>query len=350
LSIVVPTTAGPFNLGDVVVRSAISVDPQGTRVSVVSDQLPSILEGVPLQIRTVNVTVDRPGFTFNPTSCSQLAVTGTVASTQGAVARIFSPFEVGGCAGLPFKPGFKVSTAAKTSKANGASLHVTLSFPHSGPQSGSQSGEANIHSVRVTLPAALPARLTTLQKACTEGQFASNPAGCPAASMVGMAKAITPILKNPLTGPAYLVSHGGAAFPDLVIVLQGEGIRIDLVGNTAIKHNVTTSTFANVPDAPVSSFELTLPQGKFSALAANGNLCSQKLVMPTEFVAQNGATLSQNTHIEVEGCEFVVKVKSGKSRRGEPRRTGIKEVRGKAKRSEKVREAIENLMEGEFVR
>jgi hypothetical protein len=142
-----------------------------------------------------------------------------------------------------------------------------------------------------------------------------------------MAVAHTPILANPLTGPAYLVSHGGVAFPDLVVVLQGEGITIDLTGNTSIKHNVTTSTFASVPDAPVESFELTLPEGPNSALSANGNLCSQKLVMPTEFVGQNGATLSQNTHIEVEGCEFVVKVKSGKSRRGEPRRTGIHQVR-----------------------
>ncbi|HEY7933994.1 MAG TPA: hypothetical protein VID48_09225, partial [Solirubrobacteraceae bacterium] len=278
-------------------------------------------------LRSVNVTIDRPNFTLNPTNCAPMAVTGTITSTQGAIAPVSSRFQVGDCAGLTFAPKFAVSTSGKASKRNGASLNVKLTFPHSGPQSGNQSGEANVKSVKVKLPSALPARLTTLQKACTEKQFAENPAGCPKASLVGMAIAHTPILSVPLQGPVYLVSHGGAAFPDVVMILQGEGIVIDLVGNTEIKGQVTTSTFASVPDAPVSSFELKLPEGEFSALSANGNLCTQKLVMPTEFVAQNGATLSQNTHIEVEGCEFVVKVKSGKSRRREPRRQGIQQVR-----------------------
>ena len=107
----------------------------------------------------------------------------------------------------------------------------------------------------------------------------------------------------PLEGPAYFVSNGGEAFPNLVIVLQGYGVTIDLVGATFIsKAGITSSTFKTVPDAPVGSFELTLPQGKFSALAANGNLCKRKLVMPTEFVAQNGAKIHQSTKIAVTGC------------------------------------------------
>jgi hypothetical protein len=162
----------------------------------------------------------------------------------------------------------------------------------------------------VQLPKSLPARLTTLQKACPDKVFEANPAGCPKESIVGQAIAHTPILNAPLQGPAFFVSHGGAKFPELILVLQGEGITIDLAGETDIKHGVTTSTFAHVQDAPVSSFELNLPQGKFSALAANGNLCTQNLVMPTEFVAQNGATLSQNTHIEVEGCSNTLSVES----------------------------------------
>jgi len=170
---------------------------------------------------------------------------------------------------------------------------------------GNQSGEANIAKVHVELPKVLPSRLETLQKACTYQQFEANPAGCPAASIVGHAIAHTPILNNPLQGPAYFVSHGSAKFPELIMVLQGEGITIDLAGDTFIsKAGITSSTFAHVPDAPVSSFELTLPQGKYSALTANANLCTVKggLKMPTEFVAQNGAELKQDTHIEVEGC------------------------------------------------
>jgi hypothetical protein len=260
------------------------------------------VDGVPTDLRTVNVMIDRPNFMFNPTNCEPMSVTGVITSAQGVTASVSSPFQVGGCRGLTFKPKFSVSTSHNGElKGHGASLKVDLQFPNAGPQSGAAAGEANTKSVKVTLPKALPARLTTLQKACTAAQFESNPAGCPEASFVGAAVAHTPILDNPLAGPAILVSHGGEAFPDLDLVLQGEGITIDLVGNTAIKHNITTSTFASVPDAPVSNFELTLPEGPHSALAANGNLCQQKLVMPTAFVAQNGATLNQETHIEVEG-------------------------------------------------
>ncbi len=197
--------------------------------------------------------------------------------------------------------------------------------PHEGPQSGTsasgtgstsgtsgsasgssaQTEEANIARVKVDLPKQLPSRLTTLQKACTAAVFDANPAACPAASIVASAKAITPILPVPLEGPAYFVSHGNEAFPQLILVLQGYGITIDLVGDTFIsKAGITSSTFAHVPDAPVSSFELTLPQGKYSALTANANLCTVKggLKMPTEFVGQNGAVIHQSTPISVSGC------------------------------------------------
>jgi len=121
--------------------------------------------------------------------------------------------------------------------------------------------------------------------------------------VVGHATAITPILPVPLTGPAYFVSYGGAKFPELVIVLQGYGVTIDLHGETFIsKAGITSSTFRTVPDQPVTSFELTLPEGKYSALAANGNLCTSKLTMPTAFTAQNGATTKQSTAITVSGC------------------------------------------------
>jgi hypothetical protein len=106
-----------------------------------------------------------------------------------------------------------------------------------------------------------------------------------------------------LTGPVYFVSHGGEAFPNLIVVLQGYGVRVDLVGSTFIsKTGITSSTFQNVPDVPVASFELYLPQGPNSALAANSNLCTGTLTMPTTFDAQNGAELHQATHINVTGC------------------------------------------------
>jgi hypothetical protein len=304
LSIVVPAKAGPYTLsgttgeGTVVVRSAISVDPSSAQLTVTADPLPTILDGIPLQLRVVNAVIDRPGFTFNPTDCDPLAVTGTLLSTDGQSAQVSAPFQVTNCAALAFKPQFKVSTSGRTSRANGASLDAKLSYPV-----GALGRDANIARVKVSLPKQLPSRLTTLQKACVAATFEVDPAACPSASVVGIARASTPVLTQSLSGPVYFVSHGGEEFPSLIVVLQGGGVRVDLVGSTFIsKAGITSSTFKTVPDVPVSSFELYLPQGKFSALAANGNLCKSKLVMPTEFVAQNGATIHQSTPIAVTGC------------------------------------------------
>jgi hypothetical protein len=175
---------------------------------------------------------------------------------------------------------------------------VQLTYPDA--PFGSQ---ANIKSVKVDLPRQLPSRLTTLQKACTSAQFEANPAGCPADSIVGHAKALTPLIPVPLEGPAYFVSHGGAKFPELIIVLQGYGVTLDLHGETFIsKAGITSSTFPAIPDAPVGSFELTLPEGTDSALAANGDLCRSTLAMPTAFVAQNGEEIHESTPISVTGC------------------------------------------------
>jgi len=307
LSVVVPAIAGPFNFGLVVVRQSLRIDPLTAAVTDVSDPFPTILTptgadgqkiGIPIRLRRIDVSIDRPGFTFNPTNCGKLQVAGSITSTQGQSSKLATPFQVTNCATLKFAPKFAVSTSGKTSKANGASLAVKLTYPKA-----SQGVEANIARVKVDLPKQLPSRLTTLQKACTAAQFDANPAGCPAASIIGHAKAVTPILPVPLEGPAYFVSHGGEAFPSLIMVLQGNGVTLDLVGTTFIsKAGITSSTFKTVPDAPVGSFELTLPEGRYSALTALGDLCTTKLRMPTEFLAQNGATIHQSTPVGVTGC------------------------------------------------
>jgi hypothetical protein len=303
LSIVNPAKAGPYDLGTVVVRAKLEVNPVTAAITVTTDttgpyRIPTILDGIPLQIKHVNVLINRSGFTFNPTNCDPMAITGSIASTEGSSQALSVPFQVTNCATLAFKPGFKVSTSGKTSRVNGASLNVKLTYPKA--PFGSQ---ANIKSVKVDLPKQLPSRLTTLQKACTAAQFNANPAGCPAGSIVGHATAITPLIPVPLTGPAYFVSYGGAKFPELVIALQGYGVTLDLHGETFIsKAGITSSTFHTVPDAPVGSFELTLPQGTDSALAANGNLCKSTLKMPTLFLAQNGTVIKQSTPITVTGC------------------------------------------------
>jgi hypothetical protein len=302
LSIVNPAKAGPFDLGKVVVRAKIEVDPISAVLTVTTDdsgpyKIPTILDGIPLQIQHVNVTIDRQGFTFNPTNCSPLAITGSLTSDQGATKDLSVPFQITNCAVLAFKPKLTAKTNGKTSRANGASLSVKLTYP-AGPY------DANIARVKVDLPKQLPSRLTTLQKACPAATFDANPANCPSASIVGHATATTPVMPVPLTGPAYFVSHGGEAFPDLIIVLQGYGATVHLIGTTFIsKAGITSSTFKTIPDVPVGTFEMTLPQGKDSALAANGNLCTtRKLAMPTSFLAQNGAVIHTTTPIMPTGC------------------------------------------------
>jgi hypothetical protein len=328
MSVVVPAVAGPFDLGREVVRARIEIDPLTAALRIVSDPLPTQKDGIPFQVRTVNVNVNRPQFVFNATSCDGQGIGASISSVQGANANVSWPYQPVNCANLPFKPSFTVSTQGLTSKANGASLDVKVA---------ERPGEANIHKVNVQLPLALPSRLTTIQKACTEAQFAANPAGCPQGSVVGVATARTPVLDAPLSGPAYLVSHGGAAFPDLVILLQGNerggNVHIELVGHTDIKKGITYSRFETVPDTPVSTFELSLPEGLHSALTANGSLCAATktvtvrkrvavrrkgrlkhvlrsvreqvvppLEMPTTITGQNGAVIKQATKIGVTGC------------------------------------------------
>jgi hypothetical protein len=303
LSIAVPVIAGPFNLGTVVVRASIAVDPYTSQLTITTDPLPSILDGVPTDLRTINAVIDRPGFMFNPTNCSPQTFSGIATSTQGAQAAISSHFQMGSCQSLKFAPDFRVSTSGRTSKADGASLDAKILYPTGVLGANQASSQANVASVKVDLPKQLPSRLTTLQKACTAAQFDANPAGCPAASVVGHATAITPVLPVPVTGPAYFVSHGGEAFPSLIIVLQGYGVTVDLVGTTFIsKAGITSSTFKQVPDVPITSFDLNLPEGRYSALAANGNLCASKLKMPTAFTGQNGAVIHETTPITVTGC------------------------------------------------
>jgi hypothetical protein len=292
LTVVVPAVAGPFNLGNVVTRGTIDVDPFTARV-IATSNLPTIVKGIPLRLRRVTVNVNKQGFLMNPTNCGVLATESTLTSTLGATQSLSSPFQVGNCDKLGFKPKFGSSTGAKTSKANGASLETTLNMP---------AGQANVKSVLVQLPKQLPSRLTTLQKACPEKTFAANPYTCPSGSFVGGVRANTPTLAVKLKGPAILVSHGGEAFPDLDLLLEGEGVRVILVGNTKIKNGITTTNFATTPDVPVSSITVNLPVGSHSALTANGNLCANKLVMPTTIAGQNGATVKQNTTIKVKNC------------------------------------------------
>jgi uncharacterized repeat protein (TIGR01451 family) len=319
---VVSAKVGPFDLGTVVVREGLRIDPLTAAVAVVassSDAIPHIIDGIVVHVRDIRVYIDRPRFVINPTNCDRMSFNATVngsgsdfASSQDDVSvGVIDQFESADCRALNFNPGFRVRTSGKASRRDGASLNVKLSYP-----SMAQGSQANIRSVKVALPKQLPSRLSTLQKACPDEIFSANPASCPQASRVGNAVARTPILPVPLVGPAYFVSHGGAKFPELIIVLQGYGLTVELHGETFIsKKGITTSTFHAIPDQPVSSFELSLPRGPNSALAANRDLCRSKPVMPAVFVAQNGLMIHRTIHITVTDC----KAKHSRSAGGERR-------------------------------
>ena len=277
LSIVVPTTAGPFVLqgntgrGEEVVRSAILINEKTAAVTVVSNGLPQLLDGVPLEISKLNVRVERPGqnFELNPTNCKPQpqGITATLGAPGGATPSPATQFDVGGCAALSFHPSFTASTQAKTSRTDGASFSVKVT---------QSPGEANIHKTDLQLPSALPSRLTTIQNACTEAQFAKEPGPAPnnpwSAGTRPHAAA-----QRPAHGPRLPGLARRRGLPRRRLRAPGPGRRLDLVGHTDIKGQITYSRFETVPDQPISSFETNLPEGPHSALTANGNLCTQMI-------------------------------------------------------------------------
>ncbi len=295
---------GPFDYGTIVTRAKIEIDPYTARVSI-ADSLPTIVGGAPIRLRSLNVNIDHPGFMLDPTSCGPLATSTSLVSTFGATDTVTTPFQASGCSSLAFAPTLSVSTNAKTTRRFGASLAVSVT---------EKAHQANIKSVAVMLPRKLVARTSTLTQACLAKTFALDPGSCPKAAKVGSATVVTPVLPGKLTGPAYFVSHGGAGFPDLDLVLEGDGVRVILVGDTAIKGAYTHSDFAALPDVPIESFALSLPRGANSALSANGSLCRSTLHMPTTILGQNGKKITERVRIRVGGCKKKKKSARGRSK------------------------------------
>ncbi len=326
LSIVTDAAAGSLNLGLIVIRARIEIDPQTAALTITSDPLPQILLGIPLRLQGIKLDIDRANFIFNPTNCKTQQINARIEGSSGGSAELANRFAVGGCYGLAFKPKLEASTSARTSIASGASFDIKLAFPEL-----DQGTAANLARVRVALPRHLPSRLTTLQGACVESTFEVDPSACPGTSVVGIARARTPVLSSELRGPVYLVSHGRGAFPSPIAVLQDDDIRLDLASSTTVDNaGISEIAFNAIPDMPLVDLELYLPQGPHSMLSANTSLCPltktlrttklkiirqasghtvtrrvpapARLLMPTELVAQNGAVIHQDTKIKVTDC------------------------------------------------
>ena len=307
LSIPIEAAAGPFDLG----RVADAGGDRRRRPQRPGDRdghAAAIVDGVPLRLRSLSVAVNEGQLPVQP---DLLRPAVDRLDDRRDPGRARAPVEPvrrdrrarASPSSRPSRPRARANPRAR----NGAACVVTFTQP---------AHQANIRSVVASLPKQLPSRLTTLQKACTEGVWAGGNGykSCPAGSKVGSATVTTPVLPEKLTGPAYLVSHGGAAFPDLDLILEGDhGVKVILEGNTNIKNGVTTSTFASMPDVPVSNFELSLPTGPNSALGNVGGLCSKPLFMPTTITAQNGKVIKQNTRLSIGSCK--IKLISKKVRR-----------------------------------
>ncbi len=273
----VPAQAGPFDFGDIVVRTAINVDPVTTQVIAKSDPLPQLLEGVPIAYRDVRIEVQKPDFTVNPTSCEQRRVTTSIYSIDGAVAHPSVPTKVGDCGALNFGPKLAFKVKGGTNRGDFQALSATLT-------TGKK--EANIDKVAVTLPHSEFLEQSHIRTVCTRVQFAAK--SCPEASIYGTAEATTPLLDGALKGPVYLRSSNHS-LPDLVATLNGQ-FDVELAGRIDSKNGGIRNTFEVVPDAPVTKFVLKMQGGQKSLLVNSRNLCKSTSRADVRMVGQNGMT------------------------------------------------------------
>jgi len=330
LSIVAITAAkaGPFDLGTVVVREALKVNPETAEVFIDatgSDPLPHIIKGIPVHLRDIRVYVDRPEFVLNPTSCERTSTASTVLGSGTNFASesddqpitVTSPFQAASCASLGFAPKLAISLKGGITRSANPALTAVVT---------ARKGDANIGKARVTLPHSEFLEQGHIKTVCTRVQFAAgggNGEKCPAASIYGRAKAITPLLSEPLSGPVYLRSSSHK-LPDLVAALHSGEIDIDLDGRIdSAKGGRIRTNFESVPDAPVTKFTLEMFGGKKSLLVNSTNICKGDHKAISEFTGQNG---------KVSDSGPAVKAQCGKKgKKAGRRKTGKKKAKAQAR-------------------
>jgi hypothetical protein len=314
LSIASVTAAkvGPFDLGTVVVRLALRVDPETAEVFVDatgSDPIPHIIDGITVHLRDIRAYVDKPEFTLNPTSCERTSTSSTLLGSgldffsdiDDRPVTVSTHYQAASCASLAFKPDLKLQLKGGTKRAGHPSLKATLKM---------KPGMANIARAQVTLPKSEFLDQSHIGTVCTRVQYAKDQ--CPAKSVYGYAKAITPILDEPLQGPVYLRSSSHK-LPDLVAGLKSGKIEIDLAGRIDSVDGQIRSTFETVPDAPVSKFVLTMQGGKKGLLENSTNLCAKAHKAIVEFDGQNGKISDSNPVVKPQ-CKKAKRKKAAKRR------------------------------------
>jgi hypothetical protein len=295
LAVAVDAVAGPFRLGTVVVRAAIHIDRRTAQLRVVSERFPSILKGVPLNLRAVQIDIDKPNFMVTPTDCSEQRVTGTATSIEGSTAALGARYQVGECRRLRFAPriSMRAGGAGRTGFRDSTPLVTTI---RQAP------GQANLRRVKVTLPGVLSALLPVVERACTQAQFASG--RCRQAE-IGSVTAVTPLLDEPLTGGVYFVDHPGRTLPDLVLALRGD-VDLDIAGRVTLPHgNQLGTDFAQIPDAPIRKVVVRINAGRNGPLGVASDLCGRRgrhARASVTMVGQNGTALRKQPRLHIAGC------------------------------------------------
>jgi hypothetical protein len=289
LAAITPALAGPYDYGTVVVRVALKVDPHDAHVTALSEPVPSIIGGVPIRMRSIQVNLDREKFTINPTNCAAMSIASQGIGDQGTTTDFSSYFHAVNCGTLGFKPSMTIRQLGGR-KATGRSKNPVLQFDLK-----TRSGDANIKSVAVTLPKAFEIDQRHLSNICSKAQLANE--HCAGRQSIGTATTTTPLLDQSLKGPVYAVS-GFGKLPHVVFILGGQGTQAGLTlmpeaESVAVNNGHLKTTVPVVPDAPIGHFRLKLFGGKHGYIANTRSLCASDTVTKVQFIGQNGERLSQ---------------------------------------------------------
>jgi hypothetical protein len=306
---VTPALAGPYDYGVVVVRVALHIDPQTAQVSAVSDTVPAIIGGIPIRMRSIEVNIDRPNFTINPTNCGALSVDSQGIGDQGTITDFSSYFQAVNCTSLPFKPKMtmkQVGSRKSTHRATNPQLQFDLT---------TQPGDANIKSLTVTLPPAFAIDQRHLGNICSEKELTEKQ--CAGRTPIGKATTTTPLLDQPLSGPVFAVS-GSGGLPKLAFILNGQVNLVPRAETTTISTKSGAgelqTTVPVVPDAPIGHFSLTVFGGKTGYLINTRDICARTPVTQVAYEAQNGKTMKEAVKVKA-ACRPKAKQKRPERRR-----------------------------------
>jgi hypothetical protein len=308
MAVITPAVAGPYDLGTIVVRAALHVDGATGQITAESDPIPSILQGIPLDVRSIDVQIDRPNFSLTGTSCDPSSFAGSMTSTLGQVAPLSARYQLGECQGLAFKPKLGIRLFGGTKRGDHPALKGTVTMPPGG---------ANIAEASVALPHSEFLDQSHIGTVCTRVQFAEgdgNGSNCPAASIYGTATATSPLVDYTLTGNAYLRSSSNK-LPDLVVALHGppsQPIAVDAVGRIDSVNGGIRTTFEGVPDLPVSSFVLSMQGGKKGLLQNSTNICKATNKATALIAGQNGKGVELRPELKNSKCGKAKKKHKGK--------------------------------------